>query len=210
MYLPAPSTHEFELCPAGTHLAVCYRVIDLGTQDSTYQGQVKCQRKVLISWELPDEKMADGRPFSISQRYSWSMSEKATLRKHLESWRGLPFQDRDFGPEGFNIKNILGKGCLLTVTHTERGDKQYANIAAVGKMMKGMQAPPPTNELTYLWLHPAHWSDAVFGKLSQGLQGVIMQSPEYKSVVMGLEHQPTGSDDFARDFGMADGEQIPF
>jgi hypothetical protein len=191
-------------------MAVCFRILDLGTQQTTYQGQQKSAHKILISWELPDEKMADGKPFTISSRYTWSMHEKATLRKHLESWRGLPFQDRDFGPEGFNIKNILGKACLLTVTHSENGEKQYANIAAVGKLMKGMTAPSPVNELTYLWLHPTHWSDEIFSKLSQGLQGVIMRSPEYKSIVMGHEPQPTGTEDFARDFGLADGEQIPF
>ena len=182
MYLPPPNETDFELPPAGTHLAVCYRVIDLGTQTGSYMGQPKTQHKVLISWELSDELMKDNRPFTISQRYTWSMSEKATLRKHLESWRGAAFTEADFGPQGFNIKNIIGKGCLLTITHAEKGDKHYANIAAVGKLMKGMQAPPLKNETLYLWLNPGLWSAELFHKLSQNLQGVVMQSPEYRDV----------------------------
>src|SRR6185295_11438565 len=107
MQIPRPNETEFELAPAGTHMAVCYRVIDLGTQSGTYMGKPKSQHKILVSWELPDEKMKDGRPFTIGQRYTWSMSEKATLRKHLEAWRGVPFTDADFGVDGFDVKNII-------------------------------------------------------------------------------------------------------
>jgi hypothetical protein len=205
MYLPPPTEGDFELPPAGTHLAVCYRVIDLGTQTGTYLGQPKTQHKVLVSWELADELMKDARPFTISQRYTWSMSEKATLRKHLESWRGAAFTESDFGPNGFNIKNIIGKGCLLTITHAEKNGKNYANITSVGKLMKGMTAPPPRNEISYLWLNPGLFSPEVFHKLSQGLQGTIMQSPEYRDVTNGGNDEPPPHD--ANDFH---DEPIPF
>lgn len=178
MHLPQPSDNQFELPPAGTHLAACYRIIDLGTQESSYNGQAKRQHKILISWELPDERMTDGRPFTISQRYTWSAHEKSALRRDLESWRGVPFTDADFGPGGFDIKNILGKSCLLNIVHSP-GDKTYANIASISRLMKGMTPKPPVNETVYMWLDQAHWSAEVFHKLGQGLQGTIMKSPEY-------------------------------
>jgi len=68
---------------------VCFRVADLGTQSSVFGSK----QQILISWwELPDEPMADGRPFTISRRYTLSSSRKSTLREHLEAWfgRGLP------------------------------------------------------------------------------------------------------------------------
>lgn len=186
MHLPAPNDAQFELPPAGTHMAVCYRVIDLGTQQTTYKGQEKRQHKVLISWELPDEKMTDGRPFSVSQRYTWSMSEKASLRADLESWRGVPFTEKDFGAGGFDIQNIVGKACLLTIVQESKGEKTYANIKAVGKLMKGQQAPTEiTNEKSYLWLNETRWNSDVFHKLSDNLKGVIMQSPEYREMMNG-------------------------
>lgn len=185
MHLPAPTETDFEIAPAGTHLAVCYRVIDLGTQAGSFQGQPKSQHKILLSWELPEERMKDNRPFTISQRYTWSMSEKATLRKHLEGWRGRGFTEADFGPNGFNIKNVIGKGCVLTVMHATKGEKTYANIAAVGKLMKGMEAPAPTNETAYLWIDESIWDSSVFHKLSQGMQAVIVQSPEYRKMING-------------------------
>ena len=89
MFLPQPTEGgNFEPAPAGTHVAICYRVIDLGTQESVYNGEKKSARKVLISWELPNEEKADGKPFVISATYTWSMHEKSTLRKTLEAWRG--------------------------------------------------------------------------------------------------------------------------
>src|SRR5271168_3727728 len=100
MFLPKPSDNgNFELTPAGTFLALCYRFIDRGTQISEFMGEKKTRREVMISWELVGEVMSDGRPFSASKTYTLSMHEKATLRKDLEAWRGKAFVDADFeGP----------------------------------------------------------------------------------------------------------------
>src|SRR5262245_56409373 len=57
---------DFERAPEGTHLATCYMLADIGTQATTYQGQEKHQKKIIIGWELPHEPMSDGRPFAIT------------------------------------------------------------------------------------------------------------------------------------------------
>lgn len=184
MYLPKPTEGDFELPPAGTFMAICYRVIDLGTQDTTYKGQAKKQHKILLSWELPDEKMKDGRPFTISQRYTWSMSEKASLRRDLESWRGKPFTDADFGDGGFDIRKLLGVPCLLTIVHTD-GEKKYANIKSISGLLRGMTAPTLANEAVFLGLTEELWDSDVFYKLSENLQTTIKSSPEYGEIVNG-------------------------
>lgn len=186
-YIPAPSESSFELPPAGTFPALCYRVIDLGTQQSSYLGQTKMQHKILLSWELCDDdaKMSDGRPFSISQRYTWSMHEKAVLRKHLEAWRGTPFKPEDFGSGGFNIKSIIGVPCYLQIVHTEKDGKTYANIAALMKLPKTAPKPVAQNDHAYLWLDPELFDREVFSSLSDNLQAVIKASPEYRSAVGG-------------------------
>lgn len=179
MYLPAPTESNFTPVPAGTHLGICYRVLDMGTQQSTFNGETKSAHKVLLTWEIPDERMDDGRPFSISQSYTWSMHEKATLRKALEAWRGQAFTERDFGPSGFDIKNVLGKACTLSVVHTIKNGSTYANIASIGKVMKGVTVPELTNPIVYSWLHDGRFDAAAFASLSSGLQSKIMASPEY-------------------------------
>src|SRR4029077_998860 len=212
MYLPTPGA-DFENAPAGTHLAVCTRIIDLGTQAGFYGGKETMKHKVMLTWELPDEKMRDGRPFTINQRYTWSMDKKANLRKALEGWRGLAFEDKDFGPDGFNIQKILGCSCVLTIQHVERDDKTFANVVSVGKLMRGMKAPnKPLNELVYLWLTPDLWEPSTFHKLGQGLQAVIMRSPEYAKVTGGEDDEQLPPDDMtpSSDYPNDMRDEIPF
>lgn len=180
MKLPNPGeSGDYTPPPAGTFVGVCYRFIDLGTQKTEWQGQAKIARKIMISWELGEELMEDGRPFTISKRYTWSMHEKAVLRHDLQGWRGRAFEPADFGDNGFDTRKLLGVPCILTVTHETKGDKTYANVAGIGKIMKGLDPRPLVNERVYLSLEPGEFDKAVFDKLSDGIKRIIMASPEY-------------------------------
>lgn len=192
-YLPVPSEEkEFELAPAGTHQAVCIGVIDYGTQETEYEGQKSNKHQVQLVWELSNEPMKDGRPFTIrSRRYTWSTSRKAALRKDLESWRGQPFKDTDFGPDGFNIRNLLGANCLLSVIHRE-GSKggTFANVSSISPLAKGMNKAEPQNDLIWVWLDRDDFDWNAFEKLGNATQIAISQSPEFKVVrgdAVGLE-----------------------
>jgi hypothetical protein len=183
MHLPQPNqSTDFLPPPPGTHVAVCYRFIDLGTQETEFQGQKKHQRKVMLGWEL-NEMMEDGKPFMVSQRYTWSMSEKANLRADLESWRGVAFKESDFGPGGFDIRRVIGAPCMLTIVHAEKNGKTYANIRAIGKLPKGMDVPKAVNPHVYFSLD--EFDQSVFDNLSAGLKAVIIKSPEYQKIVNG-------------------------
>lgn len=177
MHLPENNGKDFESCPAGNHIAVCYRVIDLGTQKTEWQGQAKIQHKILVGWEIPEELMEDGRPFSVSKKYTFSSHEKSVLRKDLESWRGQPFQDSDFGPGGFDIKNLLGKACMLNVIHESKNGTTYANIASIARLPKTVTAPQMKNPIVYFTLDKPDWT--IYDTLSQGLRDQISKSPEY-------------------------------
>lgn len=185
MQIPKPSeSGSFELTPAGTFVAVCYRFIDRGTQVAEFMGDRKIRREVMISWELADELMADGRPFAASKTYTWSMHEKATLRKDLEAWRGKAFTDDDFdGPNAFNTKKLLGAPCMLTITHETKDGKTYAKISSIGKLMRGMTPPPLVNPIQYLALTEEGWDASVYGALSDKMKSVISASPEYKEII---------------------------
>jgi len=183
MLLPANEGGDFTPPPSGTHLAICTRVIDLGTQRVEWQGQTKLQRKVLLSWELPEELRDDGKPILISQRYTLSSSEKSRLRQDLEGWRGKRFVDADFGPGGFDIKNVLGKPCLLTLVHAEKGGKTYANIASVSAVPKGMPVSTGSQEAIYFSLERNRFDRKVMDALSENLQAIIASSPEYKALL---------------------------
>ena len=42
---------DFEQAPAGSHVARCIKIIDLGTQESEYQGVKTIKNQILVSWE---------------------------------------------------------------------------------------------------------------------------------------------------------------
>ena len=205
MFLPQNDGGDFTPPPSGTHLAICFRVIDLGTQKVEWQGQAKLQHKVLVSWELPNEPMDDGRPFSISQRYTFSSSEKARLRQDLEGWRGKRFTEADFGPGGFDIKNILGKACLLSIVHKDKDGKTYANIQSVSALPKGMEVPKPINGAIYFSLERERFDRAILDGLSTNLQAIITGSPEYKALLEPVTAEQQSYEPLREDF-----EEAPF
>lgn len=191
MKLPSPGEGgDYTPPPAGTFVGVCYRFIDIGTQKTEWQGQTKFLRKIIVSWELGDELMDDGKPFVVSKRYTWSMHEKAVLRHDLEGWRGKKFENADFGENGFDTKKLLGAPCTLTITHDVKGDKTYANVASVGKIMKGLVPKPLTNEQVYLSLEPGEFNQTVFDKLTDGIKKLILASPEYANLTGARAPQP--------------------
>ena len=107
---------KFENVEPGTYAAVCIGVIDLGTQPVEFEGEKKQQHKLIITFEL-SEQMGDGRPFVANREFTVSLHEKAGLRKFLAGWRGRDFNAEELA--GFDLKNLLGKGCLLSMIQSK-------------------------------------------------------------------------------------------
>ncbi len=177
MIITTSSSSDFTPAPAGSFLARCCRVVDLGTQKTEFQGETKQQHKVLVVFEIldPDVFREDGKPYTVAKRYSASMHEKAALRRDLESWRGAKFTDADL--KHFDLASILGRTCLLSVTHTEKDGRVFANIAALVKAPKGMTGTDPTEPLVHFDLASPDWT--VFDGLGERLRAQIMAAPEY-------------------------------
>lgn len=183
MYLPKPNETNFEPPPAGAHMATCCSVIDIGTQQIEWQGEKKKAHKVRVTWELPHELMDDGRPYVISQSYTFSMSERAKLRAHLESWRGRAFSEEDLSgpPNGFHMGKLIGAGCMLNILHNVKEGRTYANISAIMPLPKGMRAAPVINPSVFFSL--AEFDQEVYDGLSDYLKELIGKSPEYGEIV---------------------------
>lgn len=169
---------EFEQAPIGNHAARCVSIIDLGTQEGEWQGKPLSRRQVVLQWELPDELMEDGRPFLVSKFYTASLSDKANLRHDLEAWRGREFTPEELG--GFASKNILDKGCMVQIIHTEKKKAKVANVAA---LPKSVQLPPRANGTLYFSLD--EFDPAIYAKLGKYWQEQIAKSPEYKKLTNG-------------------------
>ena len=171
---------DFAPAPAGTFTARCTSLIDMGSQTSTYEGETKTAKKVMVSFELtdPEARRNDGSPFLVSKRFTGSLHPKAGLRKFLESWRGRPFTPEEL--RGFDLKNVLGLDCLVGVVHETKADRTYANLGSVMRMPKGMAAGAGEITPVAFDLSAPDWQ--VFAGLSSRLQDQIAESPEYKAI----------------------------
>jgi hypothetical protein len=171
---------ERELIPAGIQVARCYSMIEIGTVAETWEGQSKLSKKVRLTFELPNEmrvfKPENGeQPMSISKTFTLSMHEKAGLRKFLESWRGKTFTEAE--ALKFDVSKLLGAAGMLTITHTDKEGKTYANIAAVAPVMKGMTCPDQINPSKILSYDAFDWD--IYNELPKFLQDQIASTPEY-------------------------------
>ncbi len=176
------SEKQFELVPSGNHIARCYQMIEIGTEEVEYNGDKKQVHRVRIVWELPNEKKVFNpdkgeQSFSIGKDYTLSMHEKATLRHDLQSWRGKAFTDEE--ANSFDITKLLGKPCMLNVIHEQsKNGNNYAKIAGVTAVPKGMPIPDQVNESFMLSFED--WDDNKFSTLPDWLKQRIEKTPQFK------------------------------
>lgn len=176
---------DFKLTPAGMHLACCYRVVDLGTQETTYEGESKLTPQVSIYWELHGEAddgsplVTDkGEPMTIFSTFTKSLGKKAKLRAVLESWRGRPFTDAEL--KGFDVPKLLGAWCMVNVTHTERNGKTYANVATVTPLPSALRHNKPNPVLPQAIFDLDAPDEALFATFHEKLREKINNSLERK------------------------------
>lgn len=212
MILSDSGNTSFEQPPPGSHAARCIAIIDLGTQRSTYEGEAQIKRQVIIRWELPNELIATGdfagKPFSVSKFYTASLHEKAGLRIALAAWRGRDFSAEEL--KGFDLKSILGKACMVSVTLNEKGK---AKVASVMALPKGMAIPTQVNPSFHFSLDAGEFKDEHFESLSKGFKEMVAASPEYQQILR-RRANPQGEPEERRvteeDMATFDSDEPPF
>lgn len=175
---------------AGTYNSICVGIVDLGEQYS--EKFKKYDDKVLIIWELSGvtvEVDGEEKPRWLSKDFSATLNEKSNLTKFLVPWRGKAFTEDELSGDGFNLPEMLGKGCFLQVTIEEKDGNQYNKINGVMGLPVGM--PPPTTESELLTFDMDAWNDEVLEKLPEWIQDRIKKSTQYQKV-----HTPTEKVDF--------------
>jgi hypothetical protein len=193
---------QIELLPEGVHTAVCTQLIDLGIQYS--EKFDKSARKVIITWELPDEtyETSEGEKKNriVWKEYTLSLGDKANLRKDLQAWRGKAFTEDEL--KGFDLNNILGVGCQIQIIHNKKGENTYANIASIMGLPKGMQMEKPSNLLSFDLDNPTDYS-VKFEMLPQFIKDKIFNSTTWKELYEAPLMDSVGVSD-------ADEDALPF
>ena len=190
---------KFKNAPAGLHLARLYKVVDIGSQTGEWQGKATFNRKVIFYFEIHGDDAAgqplvndDGKPLIITKYYNVSLGEKATLRKHLQSWLNLDFNAM---PEGFKVESILGNFAMINViTYLKDGETKTAidNLTAVPALIAKHGLPEGVNDLFIFDLNK--FDSAKFDLLSDNVKKIIMDSPEYRALTKEPEPVPEDND----------------
>lgn len=178
----------FTPAPAGTHMARCIGVISLGTQQPN-SPTFNPSFKVMLVWELPNERVVtDGaKAQTVSKEYSCSLSEKANLRKDLESWRGRPFTKEELG--GFDVSAVLDKPCMISIIHKQSAKgSTYAAVNAVASLPKGSAVVPRVNDLVRFEIEDGR--NEVFKSLPEFIQNKIAACDEWMQPHAAARHEP--------------------
>lgn len=162
---------------AGLYPAVCYGLIDIGTQENEYQGKVNYQRKAILKFELLDEFNEDDKRIVLSQIYNMSLNEMSKFRKHLKGWRGRDFTDEELS--NFEPKKVLGTNVILNITINDKG---RAIIDSMARYKDEAQESQRHQE--YFTLDG--FNDTLLPDfISEGIANIIHRSKEWKHLEQG-------------------------
>lgn len=174
---------EYSILEESSYAARIYQIIHLGTIPG-FQGAM--QNKVRITFEFPTElkvfKEENGeQPQVLSKEYTLSTHEKSGLRKLIVACDPKALKVGEDGlVEEYDIENLLGKSCLVSVEHSTKGENTYANIKIETVLPKGMICPPQVNESVSISYD--HFDQAAFDKLPAFIQEKMKSSYEYKKM----------------------------
>ena len=120
------SDYEYVPVPTGMHDAICYKLVDAGTNWNEFQGTKEKQHSIFIWWELPKTRTEDDRPMSVFKEYRLSLHEQAALRRDLQAWRNNQFTPSEL--ESFDLTAIVGVSCKISVGRTAGGRDKVTGV----------------------------------------------------------------------------------
>lgn len=169
---------NFKQPNVGLQAARIYKIVDIGTQTDTFEGEEKVARKMIVFFEL-SQKMEDGKPYSIFKEYNQAIKwPNATLRKHWKSWKGKDMTDEEV--QNFDARSLLGETCMVNLVLSNTKKAKVDNLMAV---IEGVPVPAAYNEQVFFDLDAKPFPQAVFDELPKWIKEKIDKSPEYESII---------------------------
>lgn len=182
----ASENSEFkrEVLPAWTYVGTLYSIVDLWTQIGEWNWEPTKQRKVRLSWELPDEIRTFKeenwpQPMALHWEITLSFGEKAHLNRIISAWRWKQIEKW----EEVDISEFLWKNCILTVgiTKSKKNWNEYNQVTGVAPLMKGMQERELINKKVLYTIDMG--INDVYNWLHDFLKEKIQKSVEYSEMV---------------------------
>ena len=159
--IPKKVGSDRELAPTGSHRAVLYKLVNLGTLETEWEGKKKMSHKIRLIWELSDEvleyeyddketgqKVKKSGPFAVGGKYTYSLGDNSRLLPVVQGMLGTNLTEDERWT--FDAQKLLGMPCLVTVIHDEYEGTKFAKVASVTSLPKAMAKPAQINE-TIIW-----------------------------------------------------------
>ena len=131
----AKSEGNFELPTEGSHVASLTTLAFLGQHLNSFSN--KYQELVGLAWGT-DETDSEGRPLIVLETMNFSMFERSKLYGRILALTG----GKEPAP-GLDLATLLGKSAIVTVSHSIKGDRSYANVTAASPLPRGMAGIMP-------------------------------------------------------------------
>jgi hypothetical protein len=182
------------LIPAGAQESRCFGVVDYGTHENEYEGEVKLQRKIKFFFELHEHPITYTKdevevtaPQVINVEFTLSASPKGKLKPAVEAWTGKSIDTIDI------INDLIGLPASITVAHqTSKKGTTYAKIIAIAplseKLVKLM--PEQFNPSMGFSIEENGFDSPEFSALYNWVQEDIKKSVEYREYLSGPKDKP--------------------
>lgn len=205
--IPSKQNSAKVLAPTGTFVARVIEILYLGTTTSPYKddaGNAKQISEVRLKWELPTKlhvfKEGEGaKPFVVSKKMTFSMFKKATLRPFVEAALGVSLKDEE--ADKFDIDEVMGKTCLLSVDKDENDFGTFNVVKSAIPLPEGTIVPLQVNASRIISFEK--WNEEAFQNLPDFLRKRIEASKEYQEMKFGKKSADPRVD-------AVDSSEIPF
>ena len=174
---------DFRIPDSGNYLGRLFSIIDLGTHTTEFEGVVRQQHKIMVTFELHGEDsngplLIDGKPLVVNKRYTLSLHEKSTLRGDLEAWRGKKLTAEEL--KSFDLSKLLDKWAMVNVIHNEYKGKTYPNISGLSQIPSQLKEfPTGINPCVMFDLNK--YNQKEFSELWPWVQDLIKKSAEMQN-----------------------------
>ena len=194
--IKSKNENKREIVPSGTHIAICYSMIHIGTVEWEWQGETKYSNKIRVTFELPNEMRdfsGEQKPMVISKEYTLSLHEKSNLRRDLEGWRGKSFTNKELAH--FDITNLISKECNISIIHkTSKSGNEFAQIGSISGITKGTKCPKQFND-SFIFNYHDNFNEDWLELQPEWIKEQIKNTDEYKNKMNQKKFQDTPTDD---------------
>ncbi len=165
-------TTSYEPPPTGNHPARVTSYVFLGTQTSEFGIRKQCW----LEFELVKVRPDDETPTKVGRFCTASMAKKAKLREIVESIQGQPLTDAE--ARRFNVGTLLGKGCMLSITHKEGENGIRAKVGTITSVPEGLEVPEARTVTTDYDCEED--GPEIPGTVPEFIGDILMRSPQWK------------------------------